>query len=107
MKPDENHFLSDIEQKAVRKRRARRTRRASIWLGLGMFGLVGWSVAAPMLAGLALGIWIDSTWPGRISWTLTLMMGGLIMGCANAWFWVSQERRAIERRKDEEHADDD
>lgn len=107
MKSDGGKFETRIERKAERKHRARRMPRDSIWLGLGMFGLVGWAVAAPMLAGLALGIWIDSTWPGRVSWTLTLMMGGLFIGCLNAWFWVAQERRAIERRAHKERSDEE
>lgn len=101
----EREFSRNIGDKAARKRRARRSRDERIWFGLGLFGLVGWSVAVPTLLGLALGIWIDARWPGQISWTLTLMLGGVFMGCLNAWFWVEQERREIERQR--RHEDDD
>ena len=63
-----------------------------------MMGLVGWSVAIPTLIGLALGIWLDSTVPLGFSWTLTLLFAGIIVGCINAWYWISRER-------DEIHAD--
>ena len=56
--------------------------------------------------GLALGLWIDARWPGGISWTLTLLFGGLIVGCASAWYWLSFERRLIEEQEDEEEAGD-
>ena len=56
--------------------------------GLGMFGVVGWSVAIPTLIGVAVGIWIDRSWPSQFSWTLMLLIGGLMLGCMNAWYWV-------------------
>ncbi len=88
-----------------RKVRARRRPEESIWFGLGTFGLVGWSVAVPTLLGLALGLWLDGRFPGAPSWTLTLLFAGIVLGCINAWYWVSREREEIERRRDE--PDDD
>jgi ATP synthase protein I len=78
-----------------RKLRARRHRHRGTWFGLGMYGLVGWSVVIPTLLGVAAGLWIDAAWPSRFSWTLMLMLGGLLLGCWNAWYWVSLEQRAI------------
>jgi ATP synthase protein I len=106
MSRKEQEFSERIGQKAVRKRRARRAGDERVWFGLGLFGLVGWSVAVPTLLGLALGIWIDTRWPGQISWTLTLMITGLILGCLNAWFWVEQERREIIQRRTREDEDE-
>ena len=59
--------------------------------GLGMFGVVGWSVSVPTLLGIFLGVWIDSRTDGQYSWTLMLMMAGLILGLFNAWYWVQKE----------------
>ena len=86
-----------VGEKETRKLRARATRR-SIWFGLGMFGMVGWSVAVPMLALLALGIWIDRRWPSPYSWTLMLLFVGIALGCLNAWYWVAKQRRLIDDR---------
>lgn len=61
-------------------------------MGLGMFGMVGWSVAVPTLLGVALGIWLDKTFPQSFSWTLTGLILGLIAGCVIAWNWVIKER---------------
>ncbi len=65
-----------------------------IWFGLGMFGLVGWSIAMPTVIGAAIGLWIDSTWPSRYSWTLMLLFAGVVLGCLNAWHWVKREGRS-------------
>ncbi|KJS18421.1 MAG: ATPase F0F1 [Peptococcaceae bacterium BRH_c4b] len=81
-----------IGKKENRKIRARQ-QQGSVWFGLGMLGMIGWSVAIPTLLGIALGVWIDGKWPGRFSWTLMLLVGGLMMGCANAWYWVEKERK--------------
>ena len=71
-----------MQRKEARKLKARSRHGRGVWFGLGMFGLIGWSVALPALAGVALGAWIDRTWPSRYSWTLMLLLGGIILGCA-------------------------
>jgi len=63
-------------------------RKQTLWFGLGMFGLIGWSVAIPTLIGTGLGLWIDSNYPSRFSWTLMLLIIGVAIGCMNAWYWV-------------------
>lgn len=80
-----------IARKAERMAKARRHRRQSAWYGLGMFGLVGWAVAVPVIAGIALGGWIDARWPGETSWTLVCLLAGAALGCLNAWYWVQRE----------------
>jgi ATP synthase protein I len=56
-----------------------------------MFGLVGWSVAIPTLIGVAVGVFIDKRFDTRYSWTLMLLLIGVIVGCLNAWYWVKRE----------------
>jgi ATP synthase protein I len=82
-----------IARKARRMAAARKRETTSAWFGLGMFGLVGWAVAIPVLAGTALGLWIDRRWPGDVSWTLTLLVLGAALGALNAWYWVQREGR--------------
>lgn len=81
----------EVGQKEERKIRARRERDRSVWFGLGMFGLVGWSVAIPTLLGIAVGVWIDMKFASRFSWTLMGLAAGVILGCLNAWFWIKRE----------------
>jgi ATP synthase protein I len=93
MSKDRNSEAETIARKASQMEAARKRRHESAWYGLGMFGLVGWSVAVPVVAGVALGIWIDRRWPGEVSWTLTLLLAGAVLGAANAWYWVQREGR--------------
>jgi ATP synthase protein I len=86
-------IADEIGRKARRKLKARDERRRGVWFGLGMFGLVGWAVAVPTLLGIVLGLWLDDLLPGEISWTLTLLFIGIVLGCLNAWYWVSRESR--------------
>ncbi len=81
----------NVEKKTARKLIARGQRRHSVWFGLGMFGLVGWSIAIPSLLGIIAGLWIDHTWPSRVSWTITLLFVGIVLGCLQAWYWISRE----------------
>jgi ATP synthase protein I len=71
-----------------------------VWFGLGMFGLVGWSVVVPTIVCLAVGLWIDSAYPSRYSWTLMFLFIGVALGALNAWYWVSRERKMIEKPDD-------
>ena len=80
-----------IGQRADRKHRARQRPKISTWFGLGMFGLVGWSIAVPTVAGIALGVWLDGKLDDRVSWTLTLLFIGVVLGSLNAWYWIKQE----------------
>jgi ATP synthase protein I len=95
-------FPEQVEVREKRKLRARTQKPGQVWFGLGVFGMVGWSVAIPTVIGIFCGIWIDVTWPGPYSWTLMLLVIGLLLGCANAWFWVNRERKSITRERDHE-----
>ena len=86
-------LAGEIRPREERKARARREGDRGVWFGLGMFGLVGWSVAVPTLIGIALGVWTDRAFPGPRSWTLMGLVAGVALGCVNAWFWVSREGR--------------
>lgn len=90
-RPARKKVVVEIGRKAERKLRARGEADRSVWFGLGMFGLVGWAVAIPTLLGVALGFWLDRKLPGRVSWTLTGLIVGVVLGCLNAWFWVERE----------------
>ena len=98
---DETTFASRIGAKAARKLKARRDGAQGVWFGLGMTGLVGWSVAVPTLLGTALGVWLDGRYPGPRSWTLALLVVGLAIGCLNAWHWVAKEGKAIQEEQED------
>lgn len=82
-------FSNQLEKQARRKIKKRGE---GPWRDLATFGMVGWSIALPTIAGVALGAWIDRRWPSELSGTLMLLALGLLVGCANAWRWVEDNR---------------
>ena len=94
MREDESSFIAQIARKAARKLDAQRSDHG-VWFGLGMFGMVGWSVAVPTVCGALLGAWLDRHHPKGSSWTLALLVAGLVVGCAIAWHWVSSQNLAV------------
>jgi len=97
---DDPSLADQVGAKAVRKLKAQRNATPGVWFGLGMMGLIGWSVVVPTLVGAAIGIWLDKNYSGKHSWTLALLVAGLSIGCFNAWHWVSKEEKAM--REDQE-----
>jgi ATP synthase protein I len=91
----------EVGAKAARKLKARRNGTPGVWFGLGMMGIIGWSVAIPTLLGAALGLWLDRHFPGGRSWTLVLLVAGLTIGCWNAWHWVAKEDKAMRDEQDD------
>ena len=100
---DATAFSREIDAKAACKLKAQKSTQG-VWFGLGMMGLIGWSVVVPTLLGAALGIWLDSHYPGTHSWTLALLVAGLVIGCLNAGRWVAKEDKAM---RDEQEDDDE
>lgn len=92
--------IKEIEQ---RKLRSRQGKKRSVWLGFGVMGIIGWSVALPVISGTALGVWLDRVYPQRFSWTLTLMIGGLMLGCALAYQWLHEESKEINKENTDDH----
>ena len=87
----EDALVDTVRRQEARKARARREGRHGLAFGLGLFGLVGWSVAIPTLLGIAFGVWLDARLGGPYSWTLMLLILGVAIGCLNAWYWVRKE----------------
>lgn len=98
-------LVREIGRKAARKLHAQRQHAPGVWMGLGLMGMVGWSVVVPTLLGAALGLWLDGRYPGGRSWTLALLMAGLTLGCLNAWHWVSKEDQAMHQHDDRNRHD--
>jgi ATP synthase protein I len=97
---DQTAFSREVGAKAARKLKSRRNPTPGVWLGLGMMGLIGWSVVVPTLLGAALGIWLDNRHPGTHSWTLMLLVIGLVIGCWNAWHWVAKEDKEMQEEQE-------
>lgn len=84
--PDQNDPLTE----AVRVRRARQERlqregEGSLAQALAMIGVLGWTIVAPMLAGIFAGRWLDHRMGSGVFWTGSLLALGLAAGCTLAW----------------------
>lgn len=93
-----------IGQRESQKLRARKAEVRTIWYGLGMMGLIGWSITIPTIIGIAIGVWLDRKFPEGESWTLPLLVIGLFIGCLNAVQWIKKEDKKIrdeQEKKDE------
>jgi ATP synthase protein I len=97
-------FSRQVGAKAALKLKAGRNAVPGVWFGLGMTGLIGWSVVVPTLVGTALGGWLDNRYPGSHSWTLMLLVAGLSIGCLNAWRWITMEDESM--HAEQEHPDE-
>jgi ATP synthase protein I len=98
----ERTFAEELGTKAARKLEAQR-HPAQVWLGLGVMGIIGWSVAIPTLLGAGLGLWLDARFSGH-SWTLALLVAGLVLGCLNAWHWVAAQDKAMREPREDHDA---
>lgn len=103
-KSQASNLAEQVGVKAARKLKAQRNATPGVWFGLGLMGVIGWSVVVPTLLGAALGLWLDRHYPGGRSWTLALLVAGLTLGCFNAWHWVSKEDQAMRKERENGNA---
>ena len=96
-----DRFTEQVARKEALRQRGLRHKGETVWFGLGMMGIVGWAVAIPTLIGIALGLWIDRTWPSQYSWALMFLIVGVLVGCLNAAYWVRKVRSKIIEDDDE------
>jgi ATP synthase protein I len=78
----------------ARKLKARDNPAPGLWFGLGVMGVIGWSITVPTLLGAALGLWLDHHHWSSHSWTLPLLVAGLSIGCLNVGFWIARNGNA-------------
>jgi ATP synthase protein I len=88
-KPDKT--AEDIARRAERMKFARDHPGPSPLSGLGTFGMIGWSIVVPTVGGAFLGLWLDRVAPQSFSWTIALILGGVVLGGLIAWAWVEKE----------------
>ncbi|MHC5038113.1 MAG: AtpZ/AtpI family protein [Planctomycetota bacterium] len=92
-------LLREIEMRSARKKREAEYRDRGFWTGVGVMGLVGWSVILPAVLGAYLGLWIDRELGLSRIFSGGLALLGLCAGCWNAWRMV---RKVLKPRRDVE-----
>lgn len=79
-----------IERQARRMRKAEKDQPTLLaqTVYIGTLGLV---FTLPVVAGAYLGLWLDDLCTGySMSWTLSLIVLGVIVGAVNAYFFVKE-----------------
>lgn len=84
----EKKIKSDVDKKIKAE-----SEKDDIMFGLGVFGIIGWAVSIPTLLGVLLGVYLDKNYPMNFSWTLTLLILGIVIGCLNAWHWINEKSK--------------
>jgi len=103
MRDDDEQYVRDVARKAELKLAAQHDKTPIVGIGIGMFGAVGWSVAVPTVLGALAGAWWDRHHPGTRSYTLVLLVAGLVLGCANAWRWFANADAEIRSKSPGTH----
>lgn len=91
MTEKDDKSANDIGQRARRMKKARDNPGPNPLRGIGTFGMIGWAVAVPTVAGAFLGLWLDRIAPQEFSWTIALLLGGVVLGGFIAWSWIGKE----------------
>ena len=95
-KSTHDRFLLQIAEKGRRKLQAKNRNDITIWSQLGVLGIIGWTISFPIVMGAALGWFIDKKLGNGHRWALSLLVIGLIIGCWNAWYWISKQCKEID-----------
>lgn len=91
MKEKHDRSAEDIGNQAKRIKNARDNPGPSPLRGISTFGMVGWSIVVPTVGGAFIGLWLDRVAPQKFSWTVALILGGIVLGSLIAWEWIAKE----------------
>jgi len=91
MTRDPDKPADKIARQARRMKSSRDDPGPSPLRGIGTFGMIGWSIAVPTVGGAFLGLWLDRVAPQAFSWTIALILAGVVLGAFIAAAWISKE----------------
>jgi len=86
-----DHMRERMAERAHRMKTAR-SRATRLWAGFGLVGALGWMIVLPMVGGAYLGLWLDRTLGTNLSFTLALMLLGLVAGGYGVWRFFLREQ---------------
>ena len=81
------------EQILVKKARQLQDRpNRSMYMNMGIVGILGAIMIFPLLIGILSGGWLDEKYPvSSFSWRLNLMVVGFVLGLYYAYRWIKLE----------------
>ncbi|MEO1140277.1 MAG: AtpZ/AtpI family protein [Pseudomonadota bacterium] len=91
MTRESDKSAEEIARHTKRMKSARDNPGPSPLRGIGTFGMIGWSIAVPTVGGAFLGLWLDRIVPQAFSWTIALILGGVVLGAFIAASWINKE----------------
>ncbi len=90
--PQAGERLAAAARKAAARERAlERDPEPSLGKRLGQIGVLGWTIVAPALLGLAAGRWLDKSMHSGVFFSAPLVMLGAALGLWLAWRWMSRQ----------------
>ncbi len=92
MSKKDDASVTAIRRRAERMQQTRNQPKYSPLSGLGVFGVIGWSIAIPTVGGAFLGVWLNRVAPQSFSWPIALILGGVVVGAMVAWSWIDKTR---------------
>lgn len=95
---DRINLSEKVGEQEQRLLQSKHEKKRSVWAGLGLFGIIGWTIVVPTLSGIAFGRWLDVHYPQSHSWTLSLLVVGLALGCYGAWHWIKKEHHNMHQK---------
>jgi ATP synthase protein I len=93
-------FDKIIAEKVKRKLAHEKFKNKSSLVFINTFGLIGWSMGIPIALSIWLGRTLDKKYPGTLSWTLTMLIIGFILGIINAAYWINKETSKMEKEEE-------
>jgi ATP synthase protein I len=90
---DGGQFPREVDRSAREIIRARREKR-TFWRYVYLLGAGGWLFVIPVVGGAYLGRYLDGKFGGQgVSWTITFLVLGLVLGVCNVWRFFTKEFR--------------
>ncbi|MHC4597528.1 MAG: AtpZ/AtpI family protein [Planctomycetota bacterium] len=97
-------LLDELKARTLRREREAGYRDRGFWTGVGVMGLVGWSVILPAVLGAYLGVLLDRELGLERTFSGGFALLGLCGGCWNAWRMV---RKVLQPHEDSKMTEDE
>jgi ATP synthase protein I len=89
--PDDDRRLREQLARQAKRRRQAEHDRSSILAQTVYLGTLGLVLVLPVIVGAYLGRWLDTRLAGySISWTISLIFVGLVVGAFNVWLMIRE-----------------